>query len=90
MNTIIVTPKFTKENLLLINLENLIGENFKLCFSLVYSIESSENAIISKQVGRYYEFLFNTENVDFSKSKKIILKLQTPFIGSYKQSCGPE
>ena len=90
MNTIIVTPKFTKENLLLINLENLIGENFKLCFSLVYSIESSENAIISKQVGRYYEFLFNTENVNFSKSKKIILKLQTPFIGSYNQSCGPE
>ena len=90
MHTIIVTPKFTKENLLSINLENLIGENFKLCFSLVYSIESIENAIISKQVGRYYEFSFSSENLIFSKSKNIILKLQTPFIGNYNQSCGPE
>ena len=90
MHTIVVTPKFTKENILSINLENLIEKNFRLCFSLVYSIVSIENATISKQVGRYYEFLINPKNINSLNFININLQLQTPKIGSYNKSCGPE
>ena len=56
MISIIISPKFNKENLLSIHLENkdkINFKNIKLCFSLVYSIKSLEGAIITKQVGRY-------------------------------------
>jgi len=58
MISIIISPEFNKENILSIYLENKDKKNFKnikLCFSLVYSIKSLEGAIITKQVGRYYE-----------------------------------
>ena len=57
-------------------------KDFKICFSLVYSIQEIIGAIISKQVGRYYEI--------HSKQDEIILTLQEPRIGSYNLSCGPE
>ena len=52
-----VHPTFTKNNQLRIDISNLNLEqgDFKLCFSLVYSIISIDGAEILKQVGRYYE-----------------------------------
>ena len=66
MISIIVSPKFNKENILSIHLKNKDIINFKdikLCFSLVYSIESLEGAIIIKQVGRYYELQLKNTGV---------------------------
>ena len=93
MISIIITPKFNKENVLSINLENKNNNNFKnikLCFSLVYSIKSLDGAIIVKQIGRYYEL--NLENKDLlsNENKTIYILLQTPRIGTYNLSCGPE
>ena len=93
MISIIITPKFNKENVLSINLENKNNKNFKnikLCFSLVYSIKSLNGAIIVKQIGRYYEL--NLENKDLlsNENKTIYILLQTPRIGTYNLSCGPE
>ncbi len=77
-------PIFLTNNQLKIELINntLEYEEFKLCFSLVYSIIKIEGGKIEKHVGRYYEI--KTYN------KKLILTLQTPRIGTYNQSCGPE
>ena len=51
-----INPSFTKKNQLKLNLsKDLVNQNFKLCFSLVYSIKSIEGAEIIKQIGRYYE-----------------------------------
>ena len=52
-----IIPRFTANNQLVISLENLNLEHgsFKLCFSLVYSIQSLKGARILKQIGRYYE-----------------------------------
>ena len=82
--TPIIHPTFTKNNQLRIDISNndLSHGEFKLCFSLVYSIISIDGAEISKQVGRYYE-LHTLQN-------SIHLNLQKPRIGSYNLSCGPE
>ena len=56
--------------------------DFKICFSLVYSIKDIIGGAISKQVGRYYEI--------YSQKDEIILTLQETRIGTYNLSCGPE
>ena len=74
---------FTNENKLKINLDDkLVDSNFKLCFSLVYSIKSITGAHITKQIGRYYELSI--------EKKLIFLDLQIPRIGNFNLSCGPE
>ena len=78
-----INPSFTKKNQLKLNLsKNLVNQNFKLCFSLVYSIQSIEGAEIVKQTGRYYELIIQNNTV--------LIDLQKPRIGSYNMSCGPE
>ena len=78
-----INPSFTKKNQLKLDLsKNILGRNFKLCFSLVYSIKSIEGAEILKQIGRYYE-------LDI-KDNIIIINLQSTKTGSYNKSCGPE
>ncbi len=80
----LIKPIFTKNNQLKINISNhnlKIGE-FRLCFSLVYSMISVEGATIHKQVGRYYELITSSNN--------ILLTLQKTKLGSYNLSCGPE
>ena len=47
-----INPSFTKKNQLKLDLsKNILGRNYKLCFSLVYSIKSIEGAEILKQIG---------------------------------------
>ena len=78
-----INPSFTKKNQLKLNLsKNLVNQNFKLCFSLVYSIQSIEGGEIVKQTGRYYELNIHNNTV--------LIDLQKPRIGSYNMSCGPE
>ena len=52
-----IISTITKNNQLRIDISNLNLEHgdFKLCFSLVYSIQSIDGAEIVKQTGRYYE-----------------------------------
>ena len=93
MISIIISPKFKKENILSIHLQDINKKKFKnvkLCFSLIYSIKSLEGAIITKQVGRYYEL--NLENKDSLLNAKYIIniQLQIPQTGTYNLSCGPE
>ena len=53
-----INPSFTKKNQLKLNLsKNLVNKNYKLCFSLVYSIQSIDGAEIINQTGRYYELI---------------------------------
>ena len=75
---------FTKNNKLKINILNnqYSHGDFKICFSLVYSIQEISGANLSKKIGRYYEI--------HSQKDEIILTLQEPKIGSYNLSCGPE
>ena len=78
-----INPSFTKKNQLKLNLsKNLVNQNFKLCFSLVYSIQSIEGGEIVKQTGRYYELTIHNNTV--------LIDLQKPRICSYNMSCGPE
>ncbi len=78
-----INPSFTKKNQLKMDLsKNILNNNLKLCFSLVYSIKSIEGANIIKQIGRYYELEI--------KKHTILINLQLPRIGSYNKSCGPE
>ena len=71
------------ENKLKIILDDkLLDSNFKLCFSLVYSIKSITGAHITKQIGRYYELSI--------EKNLILLDLQIPRIGNFNLSCGPE
>ena len=79
-----IIPRFTANNQLVISLENLNLEHgsFKLCFSLVYSIQSLKGARILKQIGRYYELE--------TKDNELLIDLQIPRTGSYNLSCGPE
>ena len=56
--------------------------DFKICFSLVYSIQDISGATILNKVGRYYEL--------HSQQDEIFITLQEPRIGSYNLSCGPE
>ena len=86
MASINITPKFNKKNLLEIILQNNSSVNFiniKICFNLVYSIESLEGASISKQIGRYYELILDQDYLQSNKSKTIILQLQNTRIGRY-------
>lgn len=93
MSSIIISPKFSKNNLLEIDLQNNSKQTFvdiKLCFSLVYSIESIKGARIVKQIGRYYELQFDN-NPSLSKNfRNLTIKLQNTRIGTYNLSCGPE
>ena len=75
---------FTQNNRLKIQIINnkYVHGDFKICFSLVYSIQDISGANISKKVGRYYEI--------YSQEDEIFLTLQEPRIGSYNLSCGPE
>ena len=75
---------FTKNNQLKISILNSQYKHgdFKICFSLIYSIQEIDGGIISKKVGRYYEI--------YSDQDEVIFTLQKPRIGSYNLSCGPE
>ncbi len=75
---------FTTNNQLKISIGNSFNQHLglKICFSLVYSIESVDGGTISKKVGRYYEILI--------EKSEIFLTLQKTKIGSYNLSCGPE
>ena len=75
---------FTKNNKLKFSILNnqYPHGDFKICFSLVYSIQEIDGGIISKKVGRYYEI--------HSEKDEVIFTLQEPRIGSYNLSCGPE
>ena len=75
---------FTQNNRLKIQIINnkYVHGDFKICFSLVYSIQDISGATIFKKVGRYYEIN--------SQEDEIFLTLQEPRIGSYNLSCGPE
>ncbi len=78
-----IKPTFTKNNILRISISSDILENkYKVCFSLVYSIKDIKGAEIIKQIGRYYELEVT--------NKIIFIKLQTPKLGTYNLSCGPE
>ena len=93
MTFIFVTPKFNSANLLEIKINNQSNNNFsqlKLCFSLVYSIKKVEGAKIIKQIGRYYELLLDQSNLGPKQTIALALQLQTPRIGTYNLSCGPE
>ena len=75
---------FTKNNKLKISILNnqYRHGDFKICFSLIYSIQEIDGGIISKKIGRYYEI--------YSEQDEVIFTLQEPRIGSYNLSCGPE
>jgi hexosaminidase len=93
MISIIISPKFNKENILSIHLENKDKKDFKnikICFSLVYSVKSLKGASIIKQVGRYYELKLKNKDLLLNEKYKINIELQTPRIGTYNLSCGPE
>ena len=93
MKNFTISPKFNSKNLLELHLKNnsiKSYDSFKLCFSLIYSIISLEGAEILKQIGRYYEIILNDNLLDSNESYLITIKLQTPKIGSYNMSCGPE
>ena len=75
---------FTTSNQLKMTIANSVNQHLglKICFSLVYSIESVDGGTITKKVGRYYEILI--------EKSEIFLTLQKTKIGSYNLSCGPE
>ena len=75
---------FTQNNKLKIKIisDQYFHGDFKICFSLVYSIKDISGATILNKVGRYYEL--------HSQQDEIFITLQEPRIGSYNLSCGPE
>ena len=75
---------FTQNNKLKIKIisDQYLHGDFKICFSLVYSIKDISGATILNKVGRYYEL--------YSQQDEIFITLQEPRIGSYNLSCGPE
>ena len=75
---------FTQNNKLKVSIFNNQFQHgdFKICFSLVYSIQAVKGGSIVKKVGRYYEINSTQDEIFFS--------LQEPRIGSYNLSCGPE
>ena len=75
---------FTKNNKLKLSIfkNQFQHGEFKICFSLVYSIQTIQGGSIIKKVGRYYEII--------AEQDEIFLSLQEPRIGSYNLSCGPE
>lgn len=93
MISIIISPKFNKENILSIHLKNNDKKDFnniKMCFSLIYSIISLEGASITKQVGRYYELSLKKKHLLLNEKNIINIQLQKPRTGTYNLSCGPE
>ena len=93
MNSIIISPKFNKENILSIHLKNndkKYFKNIKLCFSLIYSIKSLEGALITKQIGRYYELQLKKEDIPLNSEHVVNIQLQASRLGTYNLSCGPE
>jgi len=93
MKTFIISPKFNSRNLLELHLKNNSNKSytsFKICFSLIYSIKFLQGAKIFRQTGRYYELKLNDDWLSSHKSTLISIELQTPRIGSYNMSCGPE
>ena len=79
-----INLNFTKNNKLKITIFNNQYKHgdFKICVSLIYSIQGIDGGIISKKIGRYYEI--------YSEKDEVIFTLQEPRIGSYNLSCGPE
>ena len=73
-----IISTITKNNQLRIDISNLKLEHgdFKLCFSLVYSIISIDGAEILKQVGRYYE-LKTKNNVGTATSNVYVVPSST-------------
>ena len=68
-----INPSFTKKNQLKLNLsKNLVNKNYKLCFSLVYSIQSIDGAEILNQTGRYYELTVQKNTILIDKVSEII------------------
>ena len=93
MFSIIISPKFNKENVLCINLQNKCNVNYrdiKVCFSLIYSIISIKGAIITKQIGRYYELKLENKNLLVCENNQIFIQLQKPLTGNHNLSSGPE
>ena len=43
-----------------------------------------------KQIGRYYELSLEKKDLISSEQMTILINLQTPRIGTYNLSCGPE
>ena len=77
MSFIIISPKFNKNNLLEIELQNnssKVFQDIKLCFSLIYSIESLKGATILKQIGRYYEL--NLDKSSFLPNEKRVIFIE--------------
>ena len=75
---------FTQNNKLKVSIFNNQFQHgdFKICFSLVYSVQAVKGGSIVKKVGRYYEINSTQDKVFFS--------LQEPRSGSFNLSCGPE
>ena len=93
MSFIIISPKFNKNNLLEIELQNnssKVFQDIKLCFSLIYTIESLKGATILKQIGRYYELNLDKSSFLPNEKRVIFIKLQKSRIGTYNLSSGPE
>jgi len=67
---------FTKNNKLKISILNNQYQHgdFKICFSLIYSIQKIDGGKISKKIGRYYEI--------YSEQDELIFTLQDPRIGA--------
>ena len=92
MLSLIITPKFNKNNTLDISIKNISKKkhnDLKICFSLIYSIEKLTGGIFSKKVGRYYEINLNKKDILPNKHHLLKMKLQTSRIKTYNLSCGP-
>ena len=69
MNDLELYTRFNKDNHLCVVLKNISKKeikNFKICFSLIYTIKNLKNAKISKNIGRYYEL------TQLSKSRIVV------------------
>ena len=71
---------FTQNNKLKVSIFNNQFQHgdFKICFSLVYSIQAVQGGSIIKKVGRYYEISSEQDEIFFSSSKmkKIVNSIQ--------------
>ena len=79
MSFITISPMFNKNNLLEIELQNnssKVFQDIKLCFTLIYSIESLKGATILKQIGRYYELNLDKSSFLPNEKRVIFIKLQ--------------
>ena len=64
---------FTSSNQLKMSIANNLNQHLglKICFSLVYSIESVDGGTITKKVGRYYEILIEKSEI-FLDRKSVV------------------